>query len=217
MSTPLNRIYENLKNQSKVNNNQLNENELRQRAWMIRDRMMFEQSVNSTLTNTSSSSNSGGESTKKYRTIIDTIWIYPKSDLQIAIQNTSVQFTIDNNNFIFSNLNDLIDFYGEVYNRTAISQPIGNQGFSLGVGTILQGTRDRIFWRLSSGIIVIEWLLMNQITNQSDLPSGGNSPDGTVGYGVIYNDYDLDGIQDLPTDIPPNSNLDPLRFEVYLG
>jgi hypothetical protein len=217
MSTPLNRIYENLKNQSKVNNNQLNENELRQRAWMIRDRMMFEQSVNNTLTSTSSSSNSGGESTKKYRTIINTIWIYPKSDLQIAIQNTSVQFTIDNNNFIFSNLNDLIDFYGEVYNRTAISQPIGNQGFSLGVGTILQGTRDRIFWRLSSGIIVIEWLLMNQITNQSDLPSGGNSPDGTVGYGVIYNDYDLDGIQDPPTDIPPNSNLDPLRFEVYLG
>jgi hypothetical protein len=217
MSIPLNIIYENLKNQSKVSNRQLNESELRQRAWMIRDRMMFEQSVNNTLTSTSSSSNSGGESTKKYRTIIDTIWIYPKSDLQIAIQNTSVQFTIDNNNFIFSNLNDLIDFYGEVYNRTAISQPIGNQGFSLGVGTILQGTRDRIFWRLSSGIIVIEWLLMNQITNQSDLPSGGNSPDGTVGYGVIYNDYDLDVIQDLPTDIPPNSNLDPLRFEVYLG
>lgn len=217
MSIPLNRIYENLKNQSKVSNDQLNESELRQRAWMIRDRMMFEQSVNNTLTNTSSSSNSGGESTKKYRTIINTIWIYPKSDLQIAIQNTSVQFTIDNNNFIFSNLNDLIDFYGEVYNRTTISQPIGNQGFSLGVGTILQGTRDRIFWRLSSGIIVIEWLLMNQITNQSDLPSGGNSPDGTVGYGVIYNDYDLDGIQDLPTDTPPNSNLEPLRFEIYLG
>jgi hypothetical protein len=203
-------VYDRLRNQSNIQD----ESDLKRRAWVETNRMMFEQSLTNPET-TSVSSNSGGQATQKYITIIDTIWIYPIADLEFVLENTTVQFIRDGNNFIFSSLNDIINFYGEVYNRTTISQPVGNLGYSLGVGTILQGTRDRIFFKLDTGLIVIEWLLMKQITSQSDLPSGGNSPDGTIGYGSIYNDYDLDGQQDPPNEIPPSQNLDPLRFQIY--
>jgi hypothetical protein len=86
----------------------------------------------------------------------------------------------------------------------------------LGVGTILQGTNDRIALRLATGQKVVEWVLMTQISKQSELPVGGNSPDGTVGYGLIYNDYDLDGVQDATNAIPPGF-ADPLRIQVYNG
>ena len=81
--------------------------------------------------------------------------------------------------------------------RTEVSQPIGNPGFSVGVGTVVRAKmNDKIIWKLDSGITVVEWVLMHQITSQSTLPSGGNSPDGTVGYGTIYCDWNLDGVQD---------------------
>jgi len=56
--------------------------------------------------------------------------------------------------------------------------------------------------------------LMQQITNQSDLPVGGDSPDGTLGWGLVYCDWDLDGVQDPTNATPPGSFCDPLRFQL---
>jgi hypothetical protein len=55
---------------------------------------------------------------------------------------------------------------------------------------------------------------MQQITNQSDLPVGGDSPDGTLGWGLVYCDWDLDGVQDPTSATPPGSFCDPLRFQL---
>jgi len=153
----------------------------------------------------------------KYIVIINTSWIYPIADVESVIAQTSNIHSINGNDLIFSNIEDLIDFYDEVYTETAASQPSGNPGYSIGVGTILQEKRKSITLKLVTGETVVRWKLMEQLTNQSDLPQGGSSPNGTIGYGSIYNDYDLDGVQD-PTDAsPPSEYSDPLRIIKYIS
>ena len=148
------------------------------------------------------SSAGGGNLLLEYISVIDTNWIYPKVDLEyveatIPGLTPSIPFTRTGNVLSFPTLNDLVAFYSEVYLRTEVSQPIGNPGFSVGVGTVVRAKmNDKIIWKLDSGITVVEWVLMHQITSQSTLPAGGNSPDGTVGYGTIYCDWNLDGVQD---------------------
>lgn len=149
-----------------------------------------------------SSAAGGGTNLNDYISVIDTNWIYPKIDLQYVIDTTpglspSIPFTYTENVLSFPTLNDLVLFYSEVYLRTEVSQPVGNLGFSLGVGTKMRAKmNDRIIWKLDSGIKVVEWVLMYQLTSQSTLPVPANSPDGTVGYGTIYCDWNLDGVQD---------------------
>lgn len=151
---------------------------------------------------------------ENYISQTNTIWLYPQADIDTHLAtytisgnvyskglSPSVSFTKNGNEYSFVSLGALVYFYEEVYNYTSISQPIGNAGYSLGVGTRTRANRkDKIILKLDSGIKVVEWALMTQLTSQSSLPVGGNSPDGTVGWGNIYCDWDLDGIQD------PNSS-----------
>lgn len=206
-----------LQNQEIIRHHQQNEAE---RIWRVRMeeeqlRMLMEAAANQ-MQYASQVTTGGGAGSQKYITIIDTAWIYPIADLEYTIINTSVPFTREGKDFIFSDISDAINFYNDLYLRTEVTQPVGNAGYSLGVGTILQGTNDRIALRLATGQKVVEWVLMTQISKQSELPVGGNSPDGTVGYGLIYNDYDLDGVQDATNAIPPGF-ADPLRIQVYNG
>lgn len=159
-----------------------------------------------------SSAAAGGLVYQEYISVIDTIWLYPQEDIdnylstfiitgdsyQTAIGTSpSISFTKNGNVYSFPNVNQVAVFFANVYLQTEISQPVGNMGFSCGVGTITRArNNDRIILKLDSGIKVVEWALMTQINSQSELPVGGNSPDGTIGWGNIYCDWDLDGIQD---------------------
>jgi hypothetical protein len=160
----------------------------------------------------------------------NTAWIYPQLDLDTTVSNinsnnllgtqsfgySEINFTkVDDYNYTFPTLNDAINFYLEMVTQTSVTQPSGNSGFSLGVGTILRSRRNpKLVFKLESGITIVEFLLMTQITSQSTLPSGGNSPDGTIGWGPVYLDWNADGVADLPTDAIPNEYLDPLRFKL---
>lgn len=173
----------------------------RQRQEYLKNIRIYE-SLNSVSSSSAAGAGAGGRTLVGYISAIDTNWIYPKVDLQYVIDTApglspSIPFTYTGNVLSFPTLNDLVLFYSEVYLRTEVSQPVGNVGFSLGVGTVMNAKmNDKIIWKLDSGITVVEWVLMYQITSQSTLPSGGNSPDGTVGYGTIYCDWNLDGVQD---------------------
>lgn len=160
----------------------------------------------------------------------NTAWIYPQLDLDTTVSNinsnnllgtqsfgySEINFTkVDDYNYTFPTLNDAINFYLEMVTQTSVTQPSGNSGFSLGVGTILRSRRNpKLVFKLESGITIVEFLLMTQITSQSTLPSGGNSPDGTIGWGPVYLDWNADGVADLPTDSIPNEYVDPLRFKL---
>jgi hypothetical protein len=153
----------------------------------------------------------------KYIVTIDTSWLYPIIDIEYVLENTEINFVQEGNTLIFNTLSDLTDFYDEVFLKTAESQPVGNIGYSIGVGTILLEKRKSLILKLSTGETVVHWKLFEQLTNQEDALSPGNSPDGTIGYGSIYNDYDLNGLQDPTNAIPPSSYSDPLRIIKYIS
>lgn len=195
----------------------INEQREKARIEYVNRNKMYESISNPS---SSAAAGAGGTPTIEYISILNTIWIYPQYDLDVAISNAkggspSIPFVQTENSLSFPTLNDLELFYEVLFLQTEVSQPIGNTGFSLGVGTILRAKRNsRFYLKLDSGITVAEWTLMTQITNQSDLPVGGNSPDGTVGWGLIYCDWNLDGIADAPGDPAPTLYTDPLRFQI---
>jgi hypothetical protein len=124
-------------------------------------------------------------------TRIDTMWIYPKADLLYALQNTSYQYQFDGFNIICPDINNLSGVYDAVYTRTTVTQPVGNVGYSLGVGTLLQDIGQKIEWKLSSGEVVVRWTLVKQLTSQAKapnnkIPTPGDSPDETIGYCPIF-------------------------------
>ena len=167
-------------------------------------------------TNPSAGAAGGSNIYEEYISQTDTIWLYPQADLDTYIStytitgNTyqtapglspSVTFTKNGNVLSFPTVQQIVTFFSGVYLVTELSQPVGNPGFSCGVGTRTRAKKqDRIILQLDSGIKVVEWALMTQLTNQSELPVGGDSPVGTVGWANIYCDWDTDGIQD------PNSS-----------
>lgn len=183
--------------------------------------------------NSPSSAAAGGVGYQEYISVVDTIWLYPQADLDNYLStfiisgnsyqtapglSPSISFTKNNNVYSFPTVNQVALFFANVYLQTEISQPVGNLGFSCGVGTITRArNNNRIILKLDSGIKVVEWALMTQINSQSELPVGGNSPDGTIGWGNIYCDWDLDGVQD-PTSAAAmalSSLIDGLVFQPH--
>lgn len=227
-----------LNEQSEID--KINEKREQQRnEWKKRIRMYESISENSLAVVASAAAGGGGSYLEWINGYVvpgrNTAWIYPQSDIDSAVINmtsgtsstllgpSSIGFTysqvsftkIDELNYSFPTLDDVINFYVEMFAQTAVSQPNNNDGFSLGVGTILRNyTSKRLVFRLDSGIVIAEFLLMTQITKQSDLPSGGNSPDGTIGWGPVYLDWNADGVEDTPSDAVPNLYVDPLRFKL---
>jgi hypothetical protein len=147
-----------------------------------------------------------------WKTATDTAYLYPKSDLADALALTNVEYTKEGNRYIFANLVELDLFYYDVWYRTSISQPVNNTSYSLAVNTELRGSFDQVHLDLANGTRIITWQLMTQLTSQSSLPVGGDSPDGTIGYGAVYSDVNGDGVPGLITDIGAG-NIDPLRFQ----
>ena len=221
MSKSLDEIWEKMQKdlQAKKNAELAKENHIfeireKQRREYIEKNRIFE-----SLSQTSVASAAAGGSNVVYEEYIsqtDTVWLYPQADLDTHIAtyivsgNTyqsapglspSVTFTRNGNVFSFATVAEIVTFFGGVYLVTEVSQPVGNLGFSCGVGTRTRARRqDRLILQLNSGIKIVEWALMTQLTSQSSLPAGGNSPDGTVGWSNIYCDWDANGVQD------PNSS-----------
>jgi hypothetical protein len=192
----------------------INEQRERQRQDYLQRQRMNESLSNSSSTSPGGSGGGGGSVT--YKTIVDTAWIYPESDVEEAynILTSTITITRSGNDYIFLTLPDLVTFYNAVYARTAIDQPVGNPGYSLGVGTILRSLRRELNLKLQNGITVVKWILMKQITSQLDIPVGGNSPDNTIGYGAVYLDWNLNGVDDTTSEPSGGGDTDQLRFEV---
>lgn len=202
------------------------EAEARRMEWLRREKI-FEAAASNNSTSTAAAG--GGLPTFEWITYENTAWIYPQSDLDQAVINMtpglspsgllgtySVDFTkVDDYTFEFPTIEDVVNFYVEMFLQSAVSQPIGNVGYSLAVNTVLRARNyPKLTFRLTSGLVIVQFLLMTQITRQADLPSGGDSVDGTVGWGAVYLDWNGDGVADVATDAPPNVNVDPLRFKL---
>lgn len=120
------------------------------------------------------------------QTIVNTTWLYPPSDVEVALAKTTYKYTFDGVFIICPDMANLSGLYSDIFAQTAQSQPIGNVGFSLGVGTILENFGKKIYFQVPSGNTVFEWTLVKQLTPQPELPVGGDSPLDTVGYITSY-------------------------------
>ena len=125
-----------------------------------------------------------------FRTVLNTAWLYPESDIKIALASTTYPYKYTEDSIICPNLTALIGVYTDIYNQTTISQPNGNVGFSLGAGTLLKDMGRELKFMLTNGVVIITWRLVQQLTPQTNIiPSPGNSPNETIGYITIFNSY----------------------------
>lgn len=125
-----------------------------------------------------------------YRTIVNTMWLYPMVDIERAMATTTYKYTFDGTNIVCPDMSNIVGLYNDIYLQTRISQPIGtNPGYTLGVGTFVQNFGKTLYWQLPGGQIVIKWQLVKQLTPQSIdyIPVPGDSIDDTVGFITTYN------------------------------
>jgi len=193
----------------------------RQRLQYLKDCKMYESLAQS---NAPSSAAAGGSTlyVDSWISYFNTAWLYPHINVDPIItqyKGLSPSLVQQDNVLIFANISNLYSFYSDCYVSTAASQPVGNPGYSLGVGTILKDLGETLHLDLDSGLRIVTWRLVEQLTEQTTLPSGGNSPNRTIGFVPIYSDWDEDGSQDdisfNPNDPPLNfSDADPVRVKL---
>ena len=125
-------------------------------------------------------------------TILNTAWLYPEADVTAGLATTTFSHTFDGTNIICPTLTDIIGVYNYIYDKTTISQPVGNVGYSVGAGTLLEDMGREIRFCLTGGQVVIIWRLVKQLTPQKPslvIPDGGNSPNNTIGYITTFSSY----------------------------
>ena len=125
-------------------------------------------------------------------THINTAWLYPQADVDTGLATTTSTYAYDGVNIKCPTLADIIGVYGAIFNATVVSQPIGNLGYTIGVGTLLEDMGRDLRFCLDNGQVVVIWRLVRQLTPQlpaTVIPNPGNSPNGTIGYVTTFCSY----------------------------
>ncbi len=120
------------------------------------------------------------------QTIVDTMWLYPPAIVEAALASTSITHTYDGVFITCPDIATLTSLYNYIWDQTRSVSGL-SEGYNLAVGTILENFSKKIYFQVPSGNTIIEWTLVKQLTPQSTLPSGGESPVDTVGYITTYN------------------------------
>ena len=124
-------------------------------------------------------------------TIRDTVWIYPPADVDYALAHTSYKYKKVDNRIICPDQTNFIGLYTDIFQRTEVTQPVGNTGYSLGVGTLLQDLGNTVQFELEDGRHLVTWRLTKQISPQTSpaVAVPGNSPPETIGYVTTFTAY----------------------------
>ena len=128
-----------------------------------------------------------------YVTVINTTWLYPEVDITRALATTTFKHTYDGDFITCPDIASIAGVYDDIFNSTAVSQPIDNAGYSLGVGTLLEDQGKELRFRLTSGQVIIVWRLVKQLTPQKPATvisvPGNSTPNGTIGYITTFLSY----------------------------
>jgi hypothetical protein len=137
-----------------------------------------------------------------YVTVIDTTWLYPEINVTRALATTTYKYTYDGDFITCPDIASIAGVYEAIWNSTAVSQPINNAGYSLGVGTLLEDQGKELRFRLTSGQVIIVWRLVKQLTPQQPatvIPVPGNStPNETIGYITTFISYGRAALSPYP-------------------
>ena len=136
-------------------------------------------------------------------TVINTTWLYPEINITRALATTTLKYTYDGDFITCPDIATIAGIYDAIFNSTAISQPINNAGYSLGVGTLLEDQGKELRFRLTSGQVIIVWRLVKQLTPQQPatvIPVPGNStPNETIGYITTFFSYGRAALSPYPS------------------
>ena len=136
-----------------------------------------------------------------YVTVINTIWLYPEINITRALATTTLNHTYDGDFITCPDIATIAGIYDAIFNSTVVSQPIGNTGYSLGVGTLLEDQGKELRFRLTTGQVIIVWRLVKQLTPQKPatvIPDAGNSPNETIGYVPTFFSYGRAALSPYP-------------------
>jgi hypothetical protein len=118
------------------------------------------------------------------RTVIDTAWLYPRSNIDAALAATSQPVTYDGGETIVGSVAALTAVAGEIWANTEAEFP--DQGFNIGVGSLLEDLGQKLTFCLPNGLVFLEWRRVRLLTDQTSLPVGGAAPVGTEGFLPVF-------------------------------
>lgn len=117
----------------------------------------------------------------------NTVWLYPPEIVSpFVFDNPSITVSSNGFDLYFMDKDAIRLFYDDINNACNAAQPVGNAGFSLGVGTILLDLGFEVNLIPVDGEPVVRWRIVQQISDQTSISVGGNSPNGTIGFVCIY-------------------------------
>ncbi len=140
-----------------------------------------------------------------------TTYLYPKADIERALELTPFPYTYDGTNIVCPTMTDLKEVYYAIWYRTSQSNPDplnpSGGGYTCNKGTILEDMGEDMQFMLSTGEIVVKWRLVRQLSPQTTPPvaTPGNSPNGTIGFTTVFCAFGRDassqsgGILDPPS------------------
>jgi len=138
-----------------------------------------------------------------YVTVLNTTWLYPEINVTRALATTTYKYTYDGDFITCPDIASIAGIYDDIFNSTAVSQPIDNAGYSLGVGSLVEDYGKELRFRLTSGQVIIVWRLVKQLTPQKPatvIPVPGNStPNGTIGYITTFISYGRAALSPYPS------------------
>ena len=135
-------------------------------------------------------------------TVINTVWLYPEVNVTRALATTTFKHTYDGDFITCPDIATIAGIYDAIFNSTVVSQPVGNPGYTVGVGTLLEDQGKELRFRLTSGQVIIVWRLVKQLTPQSPatvIPSPGDSPNETIGYVPTFFSYGRAALSPYPS------------------
>jgi hypothetical protein len=130
------------------------------------------------------------------------MWLYPEVNITRALATTTSKYTYDGHFITCPDIQNIAGVYSAIFDSTAISQPVGNLGYSLGVGTLVEDQGKELRFRLTSGQVIIVWRLVKQLTPQKPvyvIPNPGDSPNETIGYITTFLSYGRAALSPYPS------------------
>jgi hypothetical protein len=115
-------------------------------------------------------------------------------DIEYVLSTTAIPYSRVGDVITCADISGCIALANAIFLRTADVQPLNNQGYALGTGTLLADRGNNLFLKLPSGETVIQYRLFKQITPQQSppLPSpAGDTPNGTIGYGIVFESFGI--------------------------
>jgi hypothetical protein len=125
-----------------------------------------------------------------FLTVVDTMYMYPTSNIEAALGITPFPHTYTGDQIISPTLADLNEIAYAIWYNTYLELPDPNPltgGFNVKVGCLLRDLGKVLSFELTGGSIVATWRLMELITDQIGTPNAGQAPPGTIGYVPVFN------------------------------